>query len=66
MVEVRKINGRNEITPPEKTPEWIKFMKNTFTGFGILLCIGGILCLICFAIDKSTNEYATNDNVNLP
>ena len=31
--------GPNFLTPPDKTPEWIKFLKTMFTGFSMhLLC----------------------------
>ena len=35
--------GPNSLTPPKKTPEWVKFCKTMFTGFALLLWIAAIL-----------------------
>ena len=32
-------NGKNELTPPPQTPEWVKFCKQLFSGFAILLWV---------------------------
>ncbi len=42
--------GPNCLTPPPTTPEWIKFCKNLFSGFAMLLWIGAILCFIAYGI----------------
>ena len=42
--------GPNALTPPPTTPEWIKFCKNLFSGFAMLLWIGAILCFIAYSI----------------
>ena len=34
--------GLNELTPPPTTPEWVKFLKNLFTGFSMLLWAAAI------------------------
>jgi len=60
--KVRLRDGRNALAPPPTTPEWIKFLKHTFSGFGILLMLGGILCLICWLINL-TSDSPSNDNV---
>ena len=42
--------GPNALTPPPTTPEWVKFCKNLFSGFAMLLWIGAILCFIAYTI----------------
>uniref|UniRef100_A0AAY4AD87 Sodium/potassium-transporting ATPase subunit alpha n=1 Tax=Denticeps clupeoides TaxID=299321 RepID=A0AAY4AD87_9TELE len=36
-------DGPNALTPPPTTPEWVKFCRQLFGGFSILLWIGAIL-----------------------
>lgn len=56
--------GKNALTPPKTTPEWIKFVKQLFGGFAGLLWFGGILCFIAYAVDRLGNEEdAQVDNV---
>lgn len=38
--EVLERDGPNALTPPKKTPEWVKFCKNLFGGFSLLLWMG--------------------------
>ena len=45
--------GPNALTPPKTTPEWVKFCKNLFSGFAMLLWIGAILCFIAYTIQVS-------------
>jgi sodium/potassium-transporting ATPase subunit alpha len=42
--------GANALTPPPTTPEWVKFCKNLFSGFAMLLWIGAILCFVAYSI----------------
>ena len=42
--------GPNALTPPPTTPEWIKFCRNLFSGFAMLLWVGAILCFIAYTI----------------
>lgn len=42
--------GPNALTPPPTTPEWVKFCRNLFSGFAMLLWIGAILCFIAYSI----------------
>ena len=59
-----KANGKNILTPPKKTPEWIKFMKTMFTGFAALLWIAGILCFIAYIVEISeTPDDVSPDNL---
>lgn len=65
--EARRIlerDGPNALTPPPTTPEWVKFCKQMFTGFSLLLWIGAILCFIAYSIQASQDENPPGDNVS--
>lgn len=49
-------DGPNALTPPKQTPEWVKFCKNLFGGFALLLWIGAILCFIAYGIQVSSGH----------
>ena len=57
-------DGPNALTPPKTTPEWVKFCKQLFGGFSMLLWIGAILCYVAYAIEVSTNPETLGDNVS--
>uniref|UniRef100_A0AC34GT49 Cation-transporting P-type ATPase N-terminal domain-containing protein n=1 Tax=Panagrolaimus sp. ES5 TaxID=591445 RepID=A0AC34GT49_9BILA len=61
----KKLNrdGRNELSPPKTTPNWIKFCKNLFGGFAMLLWIGAILCVIAYGVDYVNIEHPSRDNI---
>lgn len=56
-------DGPNALTPPKKTPEWVKFCKQLFGGFALLLWIGAVLCFFAYSIQATTYEEASPDNV---
>uniref|UniRef100_A0A914CYT8 Na(+)/K(+)-exchanging ATPase n=1 Tax=Acrobeloides nanus TaxID=290746 RepID=A0A914CYT8_9BILA len=58
-------DGPNALSPPKTTPEWIKFCKNLFGGFALLLWIGAILCYVAYSVDYFTLEHSTKDNLYL-
>ncbi|EHB13669.1 Sodium/potassium-transporting ATPase subunit alpha-4 [Heterocephalus glaber] len=58
-------DGPNTLTPPRTTPEWVKFCKQLFSGFALLLWIGSILCFVAHGIQLYFNEKSTNDNLYL-
>lgn len=58
-------DGPNSLTPPKTTPEWVKFCKNLFGGFALLLWIGAFLCFIAYGIQASTVEDPADDNLFL-
>jgi len=58
-------DGPNELTPPKTTPEWVKFCKQLFGGFSMLLWIGAILCFVAYSIQASTFEDPPGDNLYL-
>merc|ERR1711970_1541455 len=57
--------GLNQLTPPPTTPEWVKFCKNLFSGFAMLLWIGAILCFIAYTIQALNYEEPPDDNLYL-
>jgi sodium/potassium-transporting ATPase subunit alpha len=63
--EILERDGRNELTPPKMTPEWIKFCKQLFGGFSMLLWLGAILCYLAYAIQASSYDDVPSDNLYL-
>lgn len=61
--EVLARDGPNALSPPKTTPEWIKFCRNLFGGFALLLWAGAFLCYVAFTVDYFTMEYPSKDNV---
>jgi len=57
--------GPNALTPPPKTPEWVKFCQNLFSGFACLLWLGAILCFIAYSIQATAYEEPPDDNLYL-
>ena len=60
-----KEHGKNQLTPPPTTPEWVKFCKCLFSGFAMLLWIGAILCFLAYSIQATTLEEPPDDNLYL-
>merc|ERR1712130_23443 len=58
-------HGRNELTPPPTTPEWVKFCQCLFSGFAMLLWFGAILCFLAYSIQASAYEEPPDDNLYL-
>ncbi|XP_036999987.2 sodium/potassium-transporting ATPase subunit alpha-4 [Artibeus jamaicensis] len=63
--EILTREGPNTLTPPPTTSEWVKFCKQLFGGFSILLWTGAILCFVAYGIQMSFNEQSTKDNLYL-
>lgn len=62
--EILARDGPNSLTPPPTTPEWVKFCRQLFGGFSLLLWIGAILCFLAYGIQAATEEEPNNDNVS--
>lgn len=58
-------NGPNVLTPPKQTPEFVKFLKQLFGGFAILLWTGSFLCFIAYGIEEGTSSEASKDYVSM-
>uniref|UniRef100_A0A3Q1J337 Sodium/potassium-transporting ATPase subunit alpha n=1 Tax=Anabas testudineus TaxID=64144 RepID=A0A3Q1J337_ANATE len=63
--EILARDGPNVLTPPPTTPEWVKFCKQMFGGFCILLWIGAILCFLAYGIQVASEDEPVNDNLYL-
>jgi len=46
------------------TPEWIKFAKQIFGGFSVLLWCGALLCFLAHTAETSTTEDPNDDYVS--
>merc|ERR1711884_275350 len=57
--------GKNELTPPPTTPEWVKFCQCLFSGFACLLWLGAVLCFLAYSIQASAYEEPPDDNLYL-
>ncbi|XP_038819478.1 sodium/potassium-transporting ATPase subunit alpha-2-like [Salvelinus fontinalis] len=64
-LEVLARDGPNVLTPPPTTPEWVKFCRQLFGGFSLLLWIGAILCFLAYSIQVATEDEPANDNLYL-
>merc|ERR1711981_1143387 len=60
-----ELHGPNALTPPKTTPEWVKFCKNLFSGFAMLLWVRAILCFIAYTIQATNYEEPPDDNLYL-
>merc|ERR1711970_347815 len=58
-------HGKNELTPPPTTPEWVKFCQCLFSGFAMLLWLGAFLCFVAYGIQASAYEEPPDDNLYL-
>ncbi|XP_046886397.1 sodium/potassium-transporting ATPase subunit alpha-1-like [Hypomesus transpacificus] len=58
-------DGPNALTPPITTPEWVKFCRQLFGGFCMLLWIGAILCLLAYGIQAAYESEPVHDNLYL-
>uniref|UniRef100_A0A914P1Z9 Na(+)/K(+)-exchanging ATPase n=1 Tax=Panagrolaimus davidi TaxID=227884 RepID=A0A914P1Z9_9BILA len=57
------LDGPNQLSPPKTTPKWLKFCKNLFGGFSLLLWIGAILCIVAYVVDLFTKHDPSKDNI---
>nr|XP_021506251.1 sodium/potassium-transporting ATPase subunit alpha-4 [Meriones unguiculatus] len=63
--EILLLHGPNALTPPPTTPEWVKFCKQMFGGFSLLLWTGSILCFLAYGIHVHHSGKAQKDNLYL-
>ncbi|XP_063798437.1 sodium/potassium-transporting ATPase subunit alpha-3 isoform X1 [Pseudophryne corroboree] len=63
--EILARDGPNALTPPPTTPEWIKFCRQLFGGFSILLWLGAILCFLAYGIQAGMEDDPAGDNLYL-
>lgn len=63
--EILERDGLNALTPPKKMSEWVRFAKQMFGGFAILMWIGSLLCFIAYALQMTILQDPSNDNLSL-
>ncbi|XP_066895557.1 LOW QUALITY PROTEIN: sodium/potassium-transporting ATPase subunit alpha-4-like [Kogia breviceps] len=63
--EILARDGPNTLSPPPTTPEWVKFCKQLFGGFSLLLWTGASLCFVAYGIQLYFHEDPTKDNLYL-
>ncbi|NXR90935.1 AT1A1 ATPase, partial [Hypocryptadius cinnamomeus] len=63
--EILARDGPNALTPPPTTPEWVKFCRQLFGGFSLLLWIGAFLCFLAYGIQSLMEEEPNKDNLYL-
>uniref|UniRef100_A0A671PM19 Sodium/potassium-transporting ATPase subunit alpha n=1 Tax=Sinocyclocheilus anshuiensis TaxID=1608454 RepID=A0A671PM19_9TELE len=63
--EILARDGPNALTPPPTTPEWVKFCKQMFGGFSMLLWTGAVLCFFAYGIQAAMEDEPANDNLYL-
>uniref|UniRef100_A0AAY4C6D8 Sodium/potassium-transporting ATPase subunit alpha n=1 Tax=Denticeps clupeoides TaxID=299321 RepID=A0AAY4C6D8_9TELE len=63
--EILARDGPNALTPPPTTPEWVKFCKQMFGGFSMLLWTGAVLCFLAYGIQAAMEDEPANDNLYL-
>uniref|UniRef100_A0A8D0DGN5 Sodium/potassium-transporting ATPase subunit alpha n=1 Tax=Salvator merianae TaxID=96440 RepID=A0A8D0DGN5_SALMN len=63
--EIFRRDGPNALTPPPTTSEWVKFCRQLFGGFSILLWIGALLCFLAYSIQVVAEQNALKDNLYL-
>nr|CDJ80854.1 ATPase and Haloacid dehalogenase hydrolase domain containing protein [Haemonchus contortus] len=61
-----KMYGPNKLTPPYKTPTWIKLLQNLFGGFNMLLWIASLASMVGYFMEKQEyGEETKADNLYL-
>lgn len=58
-------DGPNALSPPKTVPEWIKFCKQMFLGFAILLWAGAVLCFAAYGVQYAQSSHPPGDNLYL-
>jgi hypothetical protein len=56
-------DGPNALTPPKRTPKWVKFLKIMFGGFAALLWGGAALCFLAVVINYGEDSIIDKDNM---
>src|SRR5687768_423628 len=55
--------GKNELTPPEKEPLWLTFIKTLVGGFQLLLWAGSILSFGAYIAQVMQSSNPPHDNL---
>ncbi|KAL5500324.1 hypothetical protein EMCRGX_G011868 [Ephydatia muelleri] len=65
VVELRRRDGPNAITPPKQLPEFLKFLKNLVGGFALLLWVAAIMSVVAYGIQQATANDGDVSNLFL-
>uniref|UniRef100_K3WIH2 Cation-transporting P-type ATPase N-terminal domain-containing protein n=1 Tax=Globisporangium ultimum (strain ATCC 200006 / CBS 805.95 / DAOM BR144) TaxID=431595 RepID=K3WIH2_GLOUD len=52
----RETEGLNQLTPPKKVPEWLKYWRELTGFFCLLLWAGSLMCFVSYAIQYSVDN----------
>jgi hypothetical protein len=58
-------DGPNVITAPLEPPTWVRFAKNLFGGFSLLLWLGALLSFAHYSIETGIQAEAASENLVL-
>jgi sodium/potassium-transporting ATPase subunit alpha len=58
-------DGLNVITAPLEPPTWVRFAKNLFGGFSLLLWLGALLSFAHYSIETGIQAEAASENLVL-
>ncbi|XP_065678382.1 sodium/potassium-transporting ATPase subunit alpha-like isoform X2 [Hydra vulgaris] len=58
-------DGPNALTPQKQTSELVKFLKQMFGGFAMLLWVGAALCVFAYIIRSTREENPPKDELYL-
>ncbi|XP_065653929.1 sodium/potassium-transporting ATPase subunit alpha-like [Hydra vulgaris] len=58
-------DGPNALTHQKQTSEWVKFLKQMFGGFAMLLWVGALLCVFAYIIRSTREESPAKDELYL-
>lgn len=58
-------DGPNVITAPLEPPTWVRFSKNLFGGFSLLLWLGALLAFAHYSIETGIQAEADSENLVL-
>ena len=49
------LEGDNKLPEKEKTPGWIRFLKEITNWFALMLWVGSILCIVTYIVQPTGN-----------
>ena len=59
-----ELYGPNQLTPPKTLSEWVRFCRQLFGGFQILLWAGAFLCFMAYGIQTTQFDIPPGDYVS--
>jgi len=65
FIYLKGFNFQNKITSKKNVSPWVRFARQFFTGFSLLLWCGSLLCLIIYAFQAKGYDDLRDDNLYL-